>query len=58
MVEVGCGACGTPLVAIASTVGAMGPYPTEFLTCRHCGAAWEQSSLGIVAKRRSTLTAV
>ncbi len=34
----------------------MGPYPTEFLTCRRCGAAWEQSSLGVVVKRRSSLT--
>jgi hypothetical protein len=52
MIEFGCGDCGTPLVAIASTIGDAGPYPTVFLSCRKCGAAWEPGSVGPVTKRR------
>jgi hypothetical protein len=52
MIEFGCSDCGTTLVAIASTIGDSGPYPTVFLSCRRCGAAWEQGATGMVAKRR------
>jgi hypothetical protein len=55
MIEFGCGECGTALVAIASTIGDSGPYPTAFLSCRRCGAAWEQGSNGSLVKRRDRL---
>ena len=57
MIEFGCGDCGATLVAIASTIGDSGPYPTVFLSCRRCGAAWEQGSNGSLIKRRDRLVA-
>jgi DNA-directed RNA polymerase subunit M/transcription elongation factor TFIIS len=55
MDESGCRQCGTTLVAIASTAGRHGMYPTLFLSCRHCGAAWEQNDRGRFVKRHDVL---
>ena len=63
MVEFDCGDCGSALIAVASTnrgspvadeyePAPRGPYPTLFLTCPDCGAAWEQGADGTLTKRR------
>jgi hypothetical protein len=60
MVEFDCGDCGTKLAAVASTLtpdgrSAGGTYPTLFLTCPDCGAAWEQDDRGRLLKKRDPL---
>ena len=56
MVEFGGKACGTTPVAIASTAGPWGMYPTRFLGWRTCGSAWEQNDRGSLVRRRVALT--
>jgi hypothetical protein len=55
MVEFACGECGTTLVAITSRITEHGLYPTEFLSCQTCGAAWEQGPTGVLVKSRDRL---
>jgi hypothetical protein len=55
VVEIDCGDCGTKLVAVASTETTGGPYPSLWLTCPECGAAWQQEGTGDLIRRRDSL---
>ena len=55
VVEFDCGECGTKLEEVTSTAGDSDPYPTVWLTCPNCGAAWEQDADGVLTKRRKSL---
>jgi hypothetical protein len=58
MMAIHCGECETPLEAVETLTRDASPYPSLWLTCPRCGAAWRQDARGVLIQARERLVRV
>jgi len=58
MMAIHCGECETPLEPVSTLTREASPYPSLWLTCPRCGAAWRQDARGVLIQARERLVRV